>query len=68
MGYYQDFYEFDPHYDDDAELVVVCCKCGKNDLFWEETDDGWRLFEYDEAGESVMHQCDMSHLFNTVKS
>ncbi len=41
----------------------TCNRCGATGLFWEQTDNGWRLHSFgkDLHDESVMHVCSLPH-------
>lgn len=42
------FDEYDPIQEDDyapQPSIVECKRCGKSGLHWEETDEGWRLYD-----------------------
>ena len=51
MGDMADMYDY--LLDDDEDYRVTCNRCGKRDLHWEETRNGWRL--YHESGRR--HDC-----------
>ncbi len=54
MSYYSDFYEPSP-FDDYEELPQVECKyCGSEGVYWEETANGWRLFN---EADDTLHDC-----------
>lgn len=38
---------------DEQDGEIACKYCGEEGLHWEETDDGWRLFDY----EGDQHVC-----------
>ena len=44
--------DFDCHCDE-GERLTSCKYCGKEDLFWSETMQGWRLF----TSEGHLHEC-----------
>ena len=45
MGDMADMYDYLVDLDDwSDEDVVTCNRCGKRDLHWEQTANGWRLF------------------------
>ena len=50
----EDFYEFcSGGYGDESGRLITCKFCGKEELFWEETMQGWRLFTF--YGD--LHEC-----------
>lgn len=51
-----DMYE-DPDPKDWFRESPTCNRCGKEDLEWAETENGWRLFDLDEE---CLHVCGVS--------
>lgn len=54
------FDDYDP-YDEDP-YSVSCKHCGEDELYWEETDKGWRLFDFSGSP----HVCDVSDDFEEL--
>ena len=38
---------------DEDECSITCKRCGVDELFWDETAGGWRLFDSD----GMLHSC-----------
>jgi hypothetical protein len=41
---------------------LKCRRCGKKNLFWEETEQGWRLRDGDN-----FHTCDVTNMFDIIE-
>ena len=69
MSYYEDWCECPDPFGEDPDFDVMCNRCSSHDVFWVETDKGWRLHEYNDDGNVILHHCqpDVLALFRKIK-